>query len=1002
LLATVTLSFRAGLCRQACGLLGFFAGCLRGRFWGVVFTATDRANSATATACSPALEFRPASTLAADGWGRSGPDAARASAHLSRLSLGAIGAIGGIDASKSRRVNLRRIYLLGAGSSLKSRLGDGCEGDSMEQHSESSRPVARWAESSDRLGDALAQCMLRADAGERLDVDAVLVEYADVASELRDYFEAAGLIFDGVSIGDDHAVPQLPCTRGEYELLKLIGHGGMGRVFQAWQDSLRREVAYKELHPSALGSERLTQRLITEAQIAGKLKHPNIVTVYDVGVWEHNPFLVMEYVEGADLSTLTRDSPLPATRAAQYILAAARALEYAHGEGVIHRDLKPSNLLVSSHDDRVRVADFGLAKDLGGDGEFSRSGERLGTVSYMAPEQTLGRTLDPRADVYALGATLYALLVGRPPFRAPSDTETIHQILHADPVAPRSLNASVPLDLDTICLACLRKRPEDRYQSAQQLADDLERFLTDRPIQARRVGPVERAWIWAKRNRAIAALLVTILIVNIAYATTATTLWRYAVTNRDKARENFERHFAFIKDHYANPDDSLDGKLIPPDVAQAAIDQYETLLRESPQDTRLQNHLGFANLLLAGGLGRRTPPGLEAFNRGLDVLGRLVDAGELHGKDLAAYGNAFALTATPDMLPGLIDLMATGDHPDCVRVQADAAANLGLRADKPEDRLARYEEAYQLYRSIEAPLPTALPHLSQLCERYADAVAQHDAARSEQLLREAVAIRRQLMDEARQEGDRTAYAAQAVDLAKILHRIPLLASESEQEAKHLEIATECEALLREMELNDVTLHKMREMLVYEYNNLWLYYAAKQLYAQGRSWQAKLFAISEDVLPSPLAVDPQVRVMVGRARIDAGSLALQWDGDAQAAIVSLQRGVEIFAEADEWLGQLSDEDRAAYEPACKEALVYAAMLGGRLLLTQGELQRAKEMLELAIDTAAKDAGQSGSTQQDAAAAQQLLAECTKQIDAESSAESSAAASAAATAGNEEAP
>ncbi|MCA9248427.1 MAG: protein kinase, partial [Planctomycetales bacterium] len=246
---------------------------------------------------------------------------------------------------------------------------------------------------------------------------------------------------------------------------------------------------------------------------AALIQHPNMVTVYDVGEFHGQPYFSMQLVEGTNCAELLRESPFEPETAARYLRDVANAVGEAHRNGVLHRDLKPHNIMIEAKSDSPKVGDFGLAKFMTRSDAATSVGQILGTPQYMAPEQAQDASLvQPVSDVYSLGASLYHFLTGRPPFQAATGAETIRQLLDSQPVAPRELSRSIPLDLETICLKCLEKEPGRRYQSAQALADDLDRFLQGKPILARPLGPVSHAVRWCRRNPGLSAATALALV----------------------------------------------------------------------------------------------------------------------------------------------------------------------------------------------------------------------------------------------------------------------------------------------------------------------------------------------------------------------------------------------------------------------------------------------------------------------------------------------------------
>lgn len=302
---------------------------------------------------------------------------------------------------------------------------------------------------------------------------------------------------------------------GDYELLEEVARGGMGVVFRARQVSLDREVAVKVLRDAWLATPTQVKRFQAEAANAAKLKHPNIVAVHEVGEQGGQHFFAMDLVQGANLAEATREGPLPPRRAAELVAKVAQAVQHAHQAGVLHRDLKPSNVLLDAQGE-PHVTDFGLARPMDDESSLTLTGQILGTPGYIAPEQAKGRgAVGPAADVYGLGALLFHLLTARAPFVGASAAETLTQVLQQEPLSPRLLNPAVPVDLAAVCLKCLAKAPGHRYGSAQELADDLKRFLDGQNTRARPAGPVDRSVRWAKRKPALAATLVALLMVGL-------------------------------------------------------------------------------------------------------------------------------------------------------------------------------------------------------------------------------------------------------------------------------------------------------------------------------------------------------------------------------------------------------------------------------------------------------------------------------------------------------
>src|SRR5437016_2904064 len=305
---------------------------------------------------------------------------------------------------------------------------------------------------------------------------------------------------------------------GDYELLEEVGRGGQGVVFRARQKSLNRTVALKVISLGQWASKAHLKRFRREAEAAASLDHPSIVPIYEVGERDGSCYFSMKFVEGGQLDEVVRRTPMSIRQAAKLIAKVARTVHYAHEHGILHRDIKPGNILLDAKGE-PHLTDFGLARLVESESSVTQTLDVLGTPSYMAPEQALGNNaaVSSATDVYGLGAVLYQLLTGQPPFAGGATYETIKLLLDTEPRQPRLLNPKIDRDLNTICLKCLEKDPKRRYSSALALAEDLERWLKHEPIQARRTGIFVRGRKWVRRNPT-SALLAACLIALLAAA----------------------------------------------------------------------------------------------------------------------------------------------------------------------------------------------------------------------------------------------------------------------------------------------------------------------------------------------------------------------------------------------------------------------------------------------------------------------------------------------------
>jgi serine/threonine-protein kinase len=382
------------------------------------------------------------------------------------------------------------------------------------------------------LEEILAEYLLAAEVGHEPARDELLARYPNLAEELeaffqrRERFERLAAPLRVLGLGSDPSAattrpgksPALPCSFGDYELLEELARGGMGVVYRARQKSANRLVALKMIQAGALASAGDVQRFRNEAETVANLDHPHIVPLYEVGEHDGQPFFSMKLVEGQSLASQLERYTADPPAVAGLLVQVARAVHHGHQRGILHRDLKPSNVLLDA-EGRPHVTDFGLAKRVATDSDLTQSGMLVGTPSYMAPEQASGRrqALTTAADVYGLGAVLYALLTGGPPFKGQTVLETLEQVKLQEPVSPSRRNQRVDRELEAVCLKCLHKEPARRYASAEALADDLGRWLRGEPVAARPNGRMERLWRWGRRHRlAVGAAAVLLLALAVA------------------------------------------------------------------------------------------------------------------------------------------------------------------------------------------------------------------------------------------------------------------------------------------------------------------------------------------------------------------------------------------------------------------------------------------------------------------------------------------------------
>jgi eukaryotic-like serine/threonine-protein kinase len=367
-----------------------------------------------------------------------------------------------------------------------------------------------------------------------------------------------------------------------YEILGTLGRGGMGIVYKARQTGLNRLVALKMIIGGNQAGMNKLARFRIEAEAVAQLRHPNIVQIYDVGEVDDMPYVSLELLEGGDLDDRLAGTPQPGVPAAELVATLARAIHAAHQARIVHRDLKPANVLLTA-DGVPKITDFGLAKRLESDDNQTRTGDIMGTPSYMAPEQAMGRTKDigPAADVYALGAILYEVLTGRPPLKGETAMETVRLVIHNDPVPPSRLVPRLARDLETICLKCLKKEPQKRYESAEDLAVDLDRFREGRPIKARPTGTFERGYKWSKR-RPVAATFLALGLLAFTGLTIGGFVYQHQVQAEEKRRTSWVDERRNVEMELIEEADRSDDNLVNLQKSQVDLATFLQTVKAEP------------------------------------------------------------------------------------------------------------------------------------------------------------------------------------------------------------------------------------------------------------------------------------------------------------------------------------------------------------------------------------------------------------------------------------
>ncbi len=607
---------------------------------------------------------------------------------------------------------------------------------------------------------------LRESLGEAPSLPEYQARFPQLGDQLRVQWNVYRALF---SVAPKAAAPRAAGRAGEkigrYEVQAILGKGGMGIAYRAWDPDLKRVVAVKTLRAAAADEAEIA-RFRTESEAIARVRHPNIVQIFDVGDSDGQPFFAMEYCAGGSLADRLKAAPLPPREAARVVEQIARGVDAAHRLHIVHRDLKPANILLvgdaesgirnsesktkdqkgertspdgmnselrSSHSELFpKVTDFGLAKALDAEDGQTRSNAVMGTPSYMSPEQAFGDTakVTAAADIYSLGAVLYECLTGRPPFRGATVAETLDQVRHREPLAVRQLQPKTPVDLETIAHKCLLKDPAKRYATAEAMADDLARALDGRPILARPVGPAERSWRWCRRNPVVAGLIAAVVTVFLAGGTGTTVMWLRASVQRDKAQHNFEDAEANLRETFAAVNDSFvkiseDQLLAEPrmlglrvKLLSASKPYFEGFVAKRRDDPQWRRELALALFRLAFVGQLVDPPQAAAvkWREAAAAYDRLLQDGEPADEDRYRLALCYESLAYQEMRS---DEPGTEEH-------LRAAITL-LRAGTPPPGTEYHAVASEA---------NCLSHLSAL------AAQKGDAAGSDRLYAEAVALQR--------------------------------------------------------------------------------------------------------------------------------------------------------------------------------------------------------------------------------------------------------------------
>lgn len=726
---------------------------------------------------------------------------------------------------------------------------------------------------------------------------------------------------------------------GGYQLLEEIGRGGMGVVYRARQLKADRLVALKVIRRDHLESaspevrRNAIDRFRQECLAAARIEHEHIVRVYEVGSHDGNHFFSMQLVNGCSLSELSRGQPLENRRAARYVMQVARAVHQAHERGILHRDLKPQNVLIDAADDRALVADFGLAKLSLGDSELTHTGDLMGTPPFMSPELAQDpANVGAASDIYALGATLYNLLCGRPPFQAAIPVETMRQVIHDEPVAPARLNPAIDRDLETICLKCLRKEPQQRYATADALADDLERYLQDRPILARPATLPERLVRWRRRNRLAAtalALAAGFLVTALVATTAGYLITSEALSEKTSALESESAALEASQKGYQASRDAINQfftvvsedalrdqpgmQPVREELLRVALKQYERFIAEHGNNTSAAQEYARTHFrvgLISEMLEESVEGPLESFNRARTIQEQLLQ--ESRSDDLQQeYGETLN---------------------EIARLQTEQA---------------NYEEALQTYevaRDVRQRLSEADPADIERSRRLANTIMnvglvhkrQGETAAAITAFDKAQAIRQQAVAGANNSGDGELLLVRR-DLAMGYYNRANLLSLNRDTSDALEDVRDAIRLFEALTESDTQRQPiLRRLAICYLLEAQLHVRSTELTDASNSYRRAI-----EVLQELANLNPQViayREQLSAGLIDLGTLELQRERLA-SAVETFERAVALLAEI------VPNSDSAEF--ASRRSNYAIALLKlGRTQLELGDHSSAASNLKLA--------------------------------------------------------